>query len=198
MAEVMKGRNSEVDLFLKRASRWQTEMRSLREILLESGLREELKWGKPCYCTEDKNIAIMQPFKPHLSLMFFEGAFLEDKRNLLREQGKNSRSARRLEITDVSYTEKNKKAIQGLIKQARTIIVQPERPSKKPADPIPMELEHRFSGDPDYRTAFEALTPGRQRGYLLHFSEAKQSKTRQNRIDRCREQILEGKGINER
>lgn len=172
----------------------------LRDILLECDLAEELKWGKPCYTASGANIVIMQPFKAHLSLMFFKGALLRDPEGILRAQGENTRSAMRIEVTGPEQVAELESALKSYIEEA--IAVEEaglEVPNKKVSDyEIPAELEKRFREDAVYREAYEALTPGRKRSYLLHFRGAKRAQTRQRRIDKCRAKVLEGKGFNER
>lgn len=192
--------NPKVDTFIERASRWREEMTALRAILLGCGLREELKWGKPCYTAAGANIVIMQPFEPHLALMFFKGALLDDPAGILRSQGPNTQSALRVEFTDPAEVAEHASTLKAYVDQA--IAVEEaglEVPARKAEDEErPPELEERLRADEVYREAFDALTPGRRRSYLLHFSGAKQSKTRVRRIEKCRDKVLEGKGFNER
>ncbi len=175
-------------------------MKALRSVLLECDVTEELKWGKPCYTAHDGNIVIMQPFKPHLSLMFFKGALLDDDEGLLQAQGENTVSALRMELTSVEEISRRSGTIRAYVAEA--IAVEEaglQVPPKKVDDyPVPEELNARLRDDPEYREAFQALTPGRQKSYLLHISSAKQAKTRERRIEKCREKVLTGKGFNER
>lgn len=193
-------RNPEIDAFIDQADRWQEEMSQLREILVDCDLTEELKWGKPCYTAHGGNIVIMQPFKAHLSLMFFKGALLDDPEGILRSQGENTQAARRIELTSPAQVAERRSAIAAYAEEA--IAVEEaglEVPKKKVADyDVPAELEKRFEEDAAYREAFEALTPGRKKSYLLHFSGAKRSETRERRIEKCRARVIEGKGFNER
>ncbi len=194
------GVNPKVDAYLGRAKQWRAEMEALRAILLECGLTEELKWGKPCYATDDGNIAILQPFKAHCALMFFKGALLEDPHGLLVPQGENTRSAMRVEFTDPAQVTKKKAKVKALVKKA----VQVEKAglkvdfaeAKKPDHPE--ELTAALRADKALKKAFGALTPGRQRSWVLHFSSAKQAKTREARIEKAKEKIFAGKGWNER
>ena len=196
----MPAPNPEIDAFLDDASRWQEEMRALRAVLLDRALTEELKWGKPCYTAHGGNIVIMQPFKAHLSLMFFKGALLDDREGLLRAQGENTRSALRMEFTSVEDVSRRSAAIGAYVDEAIAAEEAGLKVPEQKADDndVPAELIERFDDDPAYREAFDRLTPGRKRSYLLHFSGAKQAKTRSRRIERCREKVLEGKGFNER
>ena len=192
----MSETNPEVDAFLANAGKWRDEMAMLRRIALESGLEEDLKWNLPCYTYDGSNVAIIQNFKEQCALMFFKGALLKDPDGLLEKPGKNSRVGRRMVFTGVDEIDDMEVALQGFIaqgieieKNGRTVEV------KKKREPIPDELEKMFDEHSGLREAFESLTPGRQRGYILHFSSAKQSKTRRSRIERCVPKILDGKGL---
>ena len=196
----MTGRNREIDTFIDQADRWQEEMQALRDILLDCDVTEERKWGKPCYTAHGGNIVIMQPFKAHLSLMFFKGALLDDPEGVLRSQGENTQSALRMEFTSPEKVTERADIIEAYVGEA--IAVEEaglEVPKKKVADyEVPAELEERLEEDEAYREAFEALTPGRKKSYLLHFAGAKRAETRDRRIEKCRAKVLEGKGLNER
>ncbi len=187
-----------VDAFVARATTWRDEIRALRSVLLDCGLDEALKWGKPCYASGGRNVAIIQPFKAHCALMFFEGARLDDPRGLLRSQGPNTRTARRLEFTDAAQVDA--RAVRSFVRQA-VALEEAGRSAERPAKPelvLPEELARALDADRALRDAFQALTPGRQRSYVIHVEGAKQSKTRVARIERCRAGILAGKGMNER
>lgn len=181
-----------------REKRWQEEIRELRSILLGCGLDEERKWGKPCFTFEGNNIAIIQSFKEHCSLMFFKGALLRDTHGVLRSQGANTQSAMRLEFTSKDQIETP--IVESYVKQA----IEVERAGLKVDFKAKRELEYpeelraRLSNDREFAKEFEALTPGRQRGYVLHFSEAKKSSTRLARIEKCVPRILAGKGLHDR
>jgi uncharacterized protein YdeI (YjbR/CyaY-like superfamily) len=195
---IMSTHNPKVDEFVSGARKWQAEMQKLRSILLGCGLVEELKWGKPCFMFESTNIAIIQPFKDHCSLMFFKGALLEDSHGLLRSQGENSQSALRLEFR--SEAQVTKSVLVSYVKSAIAVEKQGLKvdfKAKRELD-LPQELTQIFKKDRKLAKAFEALTPGRQRGYVLHFAGAKQSETRTARIEKCAPSILAGKGINDR
>lgn len=189
--------NPEVDKFLKKTKQWQKEIVKLRAIILKTKLEENLKWRLPCYSYKDNNIAIIQPFKACLALMFFKGSLLKDSKNLLVDIGPNSQAARRFEFRSVHEIVKLAPAIRTYIKEAIAIEKsgQKIKPKKKP---VPVELNTIFVKDPRLKKAFDSLTPGRQRGYLFYFSNAKQSSTRQSRIKKCIPLILAGKGINDR
>ncbi len=196
----MTFKNPKIDAFLQRATRWQEEIRALRDTLLGCDLTEELKWGKPCYTAHGGNIVIMQPFKAHLSLMFFKGSLLDDDEDLLRSQGENTQAALRMEFTSVEQVTRRSAILKSYIEEA--IAVEEaglEVPRKKVEDyEVPPEFAKRLREDESYRRAFEALTPGRRKGYLLHFSGGKRASTRERRIEKCRAKVLEGKGLNER
>jgi uncharacterized protein YdeI (YjbR/CyaY-like superfamily) len=190
--------NPKVDAFVSRAKAWQGEIQKLRTILLDGGLDEDLKWGKPCFMFEGKNIAIIQPFKEHCSLMFFKGALLQDTHGLLRSQGENTQSALRLEFT--SESEVNKAVVKSYVKQAIRVEkdgLSVDFKAKRELE-LPEELSQMLRKNQKLAQAFNALTPGRQRSYVLHFMGAKQPKTRTARIEKCIPKILAGKGFNER
>lgn len=190
--------NPKVDAFVGRAKAWQGEMQKLRSILLGCGLEEELKWGKPCFTFEGKNIAILQPFKPHCSLMFFKGALLEDPHGLLRSQGENTQSALRLEFT--SEAQIKKRVLADYVKQAIAVEkagLRVDFKAKRELE-LPAELTQALKKDRKLAKAFDALTPGKQRGYVLHIGSAKQPATRSARIEKCAPKILAGLGFNDR
>jgi uncharacterized protein YdeI (YjbR/CyaY-like superfamily) len=177
---------------------WQGVIRKLRAILLECGLDEERKWGKPCFLFEGRNVAIIQPFKAHCALMFFKGALLEDTHGLLRSQGENTQSAMRLEFT--SEAQVKPAVVKDYVKQAianEKAGLKVDFKAKRELA-LPEELTRMLRKDRRLANAFHALTPGRQRGYVLHFSGAKQSQTRTARIEKCIPRILAGKGMNDR
>jgi uncharacterized protein YdeI (YjbR/CyaY-like superfamily) len=187
-----------VDDYIGRSTTWPEEMAALRPILLDCGLGESIKWGKPCYSHGDGNIAIMQEMKGFLALMFFKGALLEDPGGVLRSQGPNSRSALRVELTSVDEVTAHEGTIRDLV--ASAIAVEEAGLSVGPAPELELceELTERLAANPELAAAFDALTPGRQREYNLHIADAKQAKTREARIDRCVPQILAGKGMRDR
>lgn len=187
-----------MDAFVSRAKSWQGEIEALRSILLDCGLDEDLKWGKPCYTHEGRNVAIIQPFKAHCALMFFKGALMKDPQGLLRSQGANTQSAMRLEFTGKNRI--RKATVKSYVKEAVAV----EKAGLK-ADfkakhelQLPDELTAVLSKDRKLAKAFDALTPGRRRGYVLHFTGAKQSGTRTARIRKCIPAILAGKGMHDR
>jgi uncharacterized protein YdeI (YjbR/CyaY-like superfamily) len=194
----MSSAASKVDAFLARAKTWQAEMRKLRSIVVGCGLDEDIKWGKPCFTFEGKNVAILQPFNAHCALMFFKGALLEDKYGLLRSQGENTQSSLRLEFR--SEAEIKKPVVEWYVKQGIAVEKSGRKVdfNAKRALELPEELSAMLKKDKKLDDAFRALTPGRQRGYVLHFAAAKQPKTRIARIEKCIPAILAGKGINDR
>jgi len=194
----MSTMNPKVDEFVKRAKAWQGEMQKLRSILGGCGLDEDLKWGKPCFMFEGRNVAIIQPFKEHCSLMFFKGALLKNNQGLLRSQGENTQSAMRLEFT--SEAQVKKAMVESYVKEAIAVEKQGltvDFKAKRELE-LPQELTQILEKNRRLAKAFEALTPGRKRAYVMHFSGAKQSQTRTARIEKVIPMILAGKGMNDR
>ena len=191
--------NPKVDQYLRRAKKWQKEMEKLRRISLGCGLTEESKWGKPCYTFQNSNIVLIHGFKEYCALLFFKGALLKDAKGILVQQTKNVQAARQIRFTNVREIDKIEPILKAYIKEA--IEVEKARLKvdyKKTADfAIPEEFQNKLDEIPALKTAFDALTPGRQRGYILYFSAPKQSKTRESRIEKCMQQILDGKGLND-
>lgn len=176
---------------------WQPELRALRRIALSCGLREEVKWGVPCYTFEGNNVLIVSAFKDHASLSFFKGALLEDPLGLLQKPGENSQAARVFRLSDAQALAELEPALKAYIFEAIEVERAGLRVDFKAKDTLllPDELLQKFEEDPAFQAAFEALTPGRQRGYVLHISAAKQSKTRAARVEKCAPRIFEGKGM---
>ena len=194
----MPTQSPKVDAFVGRAKTWQGEIKKIRSILLECGLEEDLKWGKPCFAFEGTNVAIIQPFKTHCSLMFFKGALLKDTHGLLRSQGENTQSALRLEFTSVAQVKKA--VLAAYVKQAIAVEksgAKVDFKAKRELE-LPEELTKMLKKDRPLAKAFQALTPGRQRSWVMHFAAAKQSQTRTARIEKATPQILAGKGMNDR
>lgn len=178
---------------------WRDELVLLRSILLETQLKEELKWSNPCYTLDGKNIVMLAAFKDHCSLAFFKGALLEDPDGLLVFSGPNSQSSKQLRFTRLDEIQSSIGQIHDFVNQA----IEVEKAGKKiqldqVSEAIPRELELKFQQSPELKTAFESLTPGRQRGYILHFSQAKKSETRMSRIESLVPKILSGKGFHDR
>lgn len=190
--------NPNVDAYMGRSEKWSDEMKALRPILLGRGLTEEIKWGKPCYSHGGKNIVILQEMNDFLSLMFFKGALLEDPEGVLHEQGPNSRSARRMEFTSVEDVTRHTGTIEAYVDEAIDVEEAGLQVGPAPEPDLVQELQDRLDHDRAFKAAFEALTPGRQREYNLHFSSAKQAATRRARIDKYADKIRAGKGLRDR
>ena len=191
--------NSKVDSFFNKARQWREEFEALRTIALGCGLIEELKWGHPCYALGNSNIVLIHGFKEYCALLFMKGALLKDARGILIQQTENVQAARQIRFTDVREIVKMKTVLKAYIREA--IAVEKaglEVTYKKTSEfDMPEEFRKKLDEMPALKTAFEALTPGRQRGYLLYFSAAKQSKTREARIEKCIPLIFDGMGLND-
>lgn len=188
-----------VESFIETSKHWRNEMINLREIILKTKLEESLKWNLPCYSFNGINVVIIQPFKACLALMFFKGTLLKDAEGFLVNNGPNSQAARRVEFDSVAEIIKLAPTIKAYIKEAIAIEESGQKIKfKKKPEALPVELKKAFAEDPNLKGAFNSLTPGRQRAYVLHFSGAKQSSTRQSRIEKYAPRILKGKGINDR
>jgi uncharacterized protein YdeI (YjbR/CyaY-like superfamily) len=191
--------NPKVDFFFIKAKKWQDEFEKLRRIVLNCGLTEELKWGKPCYTLQNSNIVVMQGFKEYCALMFFKGALLKDNNDILSKIGQHTQAARQIRFTTVREIVARKTILQTYIHEA----IRVEKAGlkvelKKTSDfKIPEEFQIKLDAIPALKTAFGVLTPGRQRGYLFYFSQPRQSKTRESRVEKCMQQILDGKGLND-
>ena len=188
----------DVDGYIDRSDRWPAEITALRSVLLGAGLDESIKWYKPCYSHEGRNIAIVQEFKDFLALMFFKGALLADPDGVLEDQGPNSRAAKRICFRSVDDVERLARTVDTYLREAIDVedagIELP--PAEAPA--LADALQHRIDEDAAFRAAFEALTPGRRREYNLHIGGAKQAATRSARVDKCAPLILAGKGLRDR
>src|SRR5690606_2121317 len=191
--------NPKVDAFFDRATKWQEEFKALRKIVLETGLEEDLKWGHPCYTLNGANVVLIHGFKEYCAYLFFKGALLKDPQKILVRQTEKVQANRQIRFTRVSDIKKNKSVLLSYIYQA----IEGEKAGlkiewKKTSDyEIPEELEKRLDKSAKLKKAFEGLTPGRQREYIYHFSSAKQSKTREARIDKYLPKILNGKGMDD-
>jgi uncharacterized protein YdeI (YjbR/CyaY-like superfamily) len=193
-------KNPQVAKYIAGMRAWRAELEAVRPVLLGAGLDEELKWYKPCYSHGGSNIVIFQPFKELCALLFFKGALLEDPDGALKEQGENTRSALRLEFRSVADVTSAKRTIEALVQDAiRVEEAGLSVPTRAATDdgPYPEELETLLDSDAALRDAWERLTPGRRRGWLLHFNGAKLSKTRLARIERATPRILEGFGMHD-
>ena len=189
----------DVDQFLEKEKNWKNEMKLLREILLESGLTEEFKWRQPCYTHMGNNIAILGSFKASCVVSFFKGVHLRDEAQILQFAGENSQTAKLLRFTSSSEIEKYKHLIISYLREAVLLeeMGVKAKTDPTPAQPIPDELLTIWQQDKPFKKAFDALTPGRQRAYLMFFNAAKQSATRTDRINKYIPRILDGKGIND-
>jgi len=189
--------NPKVDWYFKKAQKWQKEIGKLREIVLACDLIEELKWGCPCYSFEKKNIVLIHVFKEYCALLFFKGALLKDKKGILVQQTEHVQAARQVRFTSLREIEKMEKTVKAYIYEAVEVEEAGLKvPFKKTAQfKMVEEFQNKLDELPALKKAFYELTPGRQRGYLLHFSSAKQSKTRVARIEKYMNQILDGKGL---
>ncbi|MGM7721698.1 YdeI/OmpD-associated family protein [Metabacillus sp. Hm71] len=192
-------RNRKVDGFIKKAKKWQEEFETLRNIVLDCELDEDIKWMHPCYMYENKNIVLIHGFKDYCALLFHKGALLKDPHGILIQQTENVQAARQIRFTNIQEIVEMESILKEYIKEA----IEVEKAGlevefKKNTElNIPEELQTKFDELPALKTAFEALTPGRQRAYILHFSQAKQAKTRESRIEKSMEKILAGKGLND-
>jgi|SRR5437773_4838786 len=196
----MNTMNPKVDEYLGKAKKWQEEFEKLRMIILDCGLTEELKWGCPCYTFEKSNIVLIHGFKEYCALLFFKGALLKDPKGILIQQTENVQAGRQIRFTNVREIVKMKTVLKAYIHEA----IEVEKAGlkvkyKKTSEfKIPEEFQNTLDATPALKNAFDALTPGRQRAYLFYFSQPKQFKTRESRIEKCMQQILNGKGLNDR
>lgn len=189
--------NPKVDWYFDKANKWQKELQKLRTIVLDCQLIEDLRWGCPCYRYEKSNIVLIHDFKEYCALLFFKGVLLKDPKGLLVQQTENVQAARQMRFTSAQQIEKLKRTIQTYIYEAVEVDESGAKvPYKKATEfKMPEEFKIKLDKNRALKTAFSALTPGRQRGYLLHFSSAKQSKTREARVAKYTPKILKGKGL---
>jgi uncharacterized protein YdeI (YjbR/CyaY-like superfamily) len=191
--------NPKVDWYFSKNEKWEKEIKKLRTIILDTGLNEELKWGCPCYMLEKSNIVLIHVFKEYCAVLFFKGALLNDPYNILIQQTENVQSARQIRFTNVKEIVKMEKIIKAYIYEA----IEVERAGlkvklKKTSEyKMPEEFQKQLDKKAALKKAFEALTPGRQRQYIFYFSQAKQSRTREARVEKYMKQILNGKGLDD-
>jgi uncharacterized protein YdeI (YjbR/CyaY-like superfamily) len=191
--------NPKVDWFFDKATKWQKEYEKLRTIILDCGLTEELKWGCPCYTFENRNIVLIHGFKEYCAILFFKGALLNDTNGILIQQTKNVQSGRQVRFTNLREIVKMEPILKTYIYEA----IEVERAGlkvklkKTSAFKIPEEFQKKLDKSSALKKAFDALTPGRQRAYIFYFSQAKQSKTRESRVEKYIKQILNGKGLDD-
>lgn len=192
--------NPEAEVFFTTARLWKEEMEMLRMIVLNCHLTEEVKWGKPCYTFQDHNVVILQGFKNYCALLFFKGVLLPDPDNILVKTGENTQVGRQMRFTHIQQIIEKETSIKNYIQGAVELEKSGAKVElKKTSDfEIPQEFQSRFNVLPALQKAFTLLTPGRQRAYILYFSQPKQAKTRELRIEKCIPQILNGKGLNDR
>ncbi|NYE59582.1 uncharacterized protein YdeI (YjbR/CyaY-like superfamily) [Duganella sp. 1224] len=179
--------------------KWQAEFDALRVIVLDCGLDEQVKWGQPCFTLDGQNVVLIHGFKEYCALLFFKGALMKDPKNILIQQTENVQAARQIRFTALADITRLEKTLKAYIKDAIALEKSGAKVAfKKTAEfSFPEELERKMDELPALRTAFEGLTPGRQRAYLLHFSSAKQATTRESRIEKCVQRILDGKGLDD-
>jgi uncharacterized protein YdeI (YjbR/CyaY-like superfamily) len=195
----MNRMNPKVDAFLSKAKKWQEEMEKLRMIILDCQLTEELKWGVPCYSFQNKNIVLIHGFKEYCAILFVKGSLLKDAKGILITQTENTQAARQIRFSNVREIVKIKTVLKAYIEEA----IEAEKAGLKVKFKkitefiIPEEFQKKLDEIPGLKTAFDALTPGRQRAYILYFSAPKQSKTRESRVEKCVQQILNGRGLDD-
>lgn len=192
-------KNKEVDAYLKRLNKWQAELTLLRDILVNTNLKEEVKWGAPCYTHDSKNLVLIQGFKNHCLVMFFKGVLLKDEKGILQQNGTNAQASKRIEFTSIAEIKKAAPQLRAFIKEAIKLEDAGVKVEYKTREKLvyPAEFQKYLKADAKLKTAFEKLTPGRQRAYNLFFSGAKQSETRDSRVQKCIPKILCGKGIDD-
>lgn len=191
--------NPKVDEFLTKAKKWKEEYETLRKIVLDCELTEDFKWMNPCYTFEKKNIVLIHGFKEYCALLFPKGSLLQDSHGILIQQTENVQGARQIRFTNVQEIVEKEATLKAYIYEAIEVEKAGLKVKVKKSEEliIPEELQHKFDEIPALKTAFTTLTPGRQRAYILYFSAAKQSKTRQSRVEKCIPNILNGKGLND-
>lgn len=196
---VERSTNPKVDAYFERQKNWRQESQALREIVLSCSLTEELKWGEPCYTVDGANVVIIHGFKEYCALLFFKGALMKDPNGILIKQSENVQGARQIRFTDLGEIGQMKEILAAYVQQAVAVEKAGLKVEYRKTEefPVPEEFQARLDKEPALKTAFAALTPGRQRGYLLNFAAPKQSKTREARIEKNLPRILEGKGLND-
>ena len=196
----MSTTNPKVDVFIGKAKKWQEEFETLRTIILDCQLTEDFKWGKPCYTFEESSIVLIHGFKEYCAMLFFKGVLLKDVMNILVSQTENTQATRQIRFTDVDEIVEMETILKAYISEA----IEVEKAGLKVAYKktleftIPEEFQKQLDENPALKTAFKSLTPGRQRAYILYFSGAKQSKTRESRVEKYIQKILDGEGLNDR
>ena len=191
--------NQKVDLFLEKAGKWQEEMNLLRSIILECNLEEDFKWMHPCYAYQGINVVLIHGFKDYCALLFFKGVLLKDKKGVLIQQTENVQNRRQIRFTGLTEIVELRATIKEYVLEAIDVEKSGLKVEFKKTTEfnIPEEFQHKLDENPALKVAFGALTPGRQRAYLLYFSAPKQSKTRESRVGKCVQDILNGKGLDD-
>ena len=192
--------HANLDAFFDASSQWQAEFVLLRELVLSCGLDETLKWGKPCYSLDGRNVVLLHGFKQYCALLFFKGALLKDTQKMLIQQTENVQAARQMRFTSVADIRRQRAVLKAYLVEAMALEKAGRKVVMKMAEAFerPPELAQALAQASALKTAFEALTPGRQRAYILHIAAAKQEKTRWSRVERCTPAILADKGLNEK
>lgn len=195
----MTATNPQVDWFFNEDSQWQPAYRKLRKVILACGLTEELKWGVPCYTLDGQNVVLIHGFKEYCALLFHKGVLMKDFNAILVQQTANVQSARQIRFTSAAQVDEMKNVLKAYVQDAIDVEKSGQEVEFRKTEEFPMPLEFRVRLDemPELKTAFDSLTPGRQRGYLLHFSGAKQAKTRAARVEKNIAKIMEGKGLDD-
>ena len=191
--------NPKVDFYFNKAGKWQEEVEQLRSIVLDCGLTEELKWGCPCYTFRESNTVLIHVFKEYCALLFFKGALLSDTHNILIQQTENVQAARQIRFTNAGEIAGQRSILKAYIYEAIEVEKAGLKVNLKQTEDfaVAQEFQQKLNTIPALKTAFEALTPGRQKAYLLHFSQPKQTSTREARVEKWMPQILNGKGLND-
>ena len=198
LKHAMSKTNPKVDFYFEKAQQWKKEFEALRKIALSCSLTEDLKWGCACYTLEDSNIVLIHGFKDYCALLFFKGVLMKDPEGILIQQTVNVQAGRQIRFKGLPEIVKLKSVLKSYIGQAIEVEKSGAKVEKKKSlDPVPEEFQKKLDHEPGLKTAFIALTPGRQRAYLLYFNSAKQSKTREARVEKCLPLILKGKGLDD-
>lgn len=191
--------NPKVDAYLSKIKTWKEESVKLREIILDCDLTEDYKWMHPCYTVNGKNVVLIHGFKEYCAIMFLKGSLLKDPHGILIQQTNNVQGGRQIRFTNLEQIIEQEEILKAYIREAIEVEQAGLKIEKKEVEQfaVPEELQQQFDANPAFQAAFEALTPGRQRAYLYHFSQPKQSKTKTSRIEKCMQPIMEGKGLND-
>jgi uncharacterized protein YdeI (YjbR/CyaY-like superfamily) len=191
--------NPKVDFFFRKAEKWQEEYEKLRMIVLDCGLTEELKWGVPCYTVQDKNVVLIHGFKEYCAILFVKGALLKDAKGILIQQTENVQAARQIRFTNVDEIVEMEHILKAYVNEAIEVEKSGLKVNYKKTSEfnIPKEFQNELDKNPALREAFYALTPGRQRAYIFYFSQPKLSRTREARVEKCIDLILDGIGLND-